>query len=129
MPEYDHSIADVLKRALNDAQELMRSEIALAKMEMREETRRLGAGMVLLAAGAVAGLMGLMLLLMAGAWAISTLLVWPVWAGFAVVALLVLVIAAVLGVVGRGRLTGQPHLPKTMETMKENMEWMRARTS
>jgi hypothetical protein len=97
MPEYDHSIADVLKRSLNDAQDLMRSEIALAKAEMREEVRRVGGGVVLLASAAVAGLLGVMVLLMAGAWAISTLLAWPVWAGFAMVAVTVLVIAAVLG--------------------------------
>lgn len=129
MPEYDHSIADVLKRALNDAQDLMRSEIALAKAEMRDEGRRLAGGAVLLGAAAVAGLLGVTLLLTAAAWAISTFLAWPVWAGFAVVAVTVLVIAGVLGVIGRSRLMGQPRMPRTMETMKENMEWMRARTS
>jgi VIT1/CCC1 family predicted Fe2+/Mn2+ transporter len=129
MPEYDHSIADVLKRALNDAQDLMRGEIALAKAEMREEMRRMGGGVVFLSAAAVAALMGVLLLLMAAAWALATLLAWPVWAGFAVVAVVVLLVAGILGFVGRSYVSGQPHMPKTVETMKENMEWMRARTS
>jgi hypothetical protein len=129
MPEYDNSIADVLKRSLNDAQDLMRGEIALAKAEMREEVRRVGGGVVFLAAGAVGALIGVVLLLMAAAWAIATLMVWPVWAGYAVVAVVVLLVAAVLAFVGRSRVTGRPHMPRTVETMKENMEWMRARTS
>ena len=129
MAEYDGSMADVLKRALHDAQDLMRSEIALAKIEMREEVQRVGAGMMSLAAAAAAALMAGMILLMALAWGIAALFVWPVWAGFALVGVLVLVVAGVLAMVGRNRLTSRRPMPRTMDTMKENVEWMKARTS
>jgi len=128
MPEYDNSIADVLKRALQDAQDLVRGEVALAKAEMREEMRRLGAGMAALAVAAVAALVAIVFLLAAAAWALAAILSWPVWAGYAIVGAVVLLIAIVVGLMGRSRLAAQPHMPRTVETMKENMEWMRART-
>lgn len=129
MAEYDRSIGDVLKTALNDAQDLVRGEIALAKAEMREEVRKVGAGVVSLLVAAVAGLIALVFILTAAAWAMFEIFGWPIWAGFLLVAVVVGLVAGILALVGRSRLTSQPHMPRTMETMKENMEWMRARTS
>jgi hypothetical protein len=54
---------------------------------------------------------------------------WPVWAGFAIVGGLALVGAVVMGLAGRTHFTGRRRMPHTTDTMKENMEWMRARTS
>ena len=110
----DSSIPDLIKRALSDAQELLRSEVALAKAELSQEASRIGAGVAFLAAAA---------------WAFAEVLGWPVWAGFALTGAVVTVLAAVAGYMGRNRLATQRHLPRTMDTMKENMEWMRARTS
>ena len=129
MAEYDDSIADVLKRTLHDVQELVRGEIALAKTEMREEVRRVGAGFAALAVAAVSALIAVVFLLTAVAWAISIGFGWAAWAGFAVVGAVVLIVAAVLGLVGRNRLVGKRAMPRTMDTMKENAEWMKARTS
>ena len=129
MAEYDDSIADVLKRTLHDVQELVRGEVALAKAEMRGEMRRMGSGVAALAVAAVSALIAVVFLLTAVAWAISTGFGWPAWTGFALVGAVVLIVAAVLGVVGRNRLTATPPMPRTMDTLKENAEWMKARTS
>lgn len=129
MAANDSSIVDVITSALRDAQDLVRGEIALAKAEAREEVRRLGAGAALLAAAAVAALIGVIFLLGTIAWAISELLNWPVWAGLGIVTVLTLIAAGILAVVGRGRIRAERRMPLTVETMKENMKWMRARTS
>ena len=129
MAEYDDSIADVLKKTLHDVQELVRGEVALAKAEMREEMRRVGSGVAALVVAAVSALIAVVFLLTAVAWAISDGFGWPAWTGFAVVGGVVLIVAAVLGFVGRNRLTGTRPMPRTMDTMKENAEWMKARTS
>ena len=126
MAEYDHSIADVLKSAIADAQELVRGEIALARAELNAEVKRFGTGVVAMAAAAVAGVLAITLLLTAGAWAISELLQWPVWAGFAIVGIVVAIAAALLGMLGRKRFGAERHMPLTVDTMKENMQWMRA---
>ena len=128
MAEHDSSIVDLLKSAVRDAQELVHGEIALAKAELRDEMRRMGAGAALLAGAAAAAMMGVIFLLTTLAWLISEGLGWPVWIGFGAVTLLTLVAAGVLASMGRSRLATGPHMPKTMETMKENMEWMKART-
>lgn len=129
MNEYDQSIADVIRRTLHDAQDLVRGEIALAKAELRQEVRRVGAGVMSLAAAAVAGLIGVVFLLTAVAWAIPLMTGWPVWTGFAIVAGVVLLAGVVLAMMGRKRFNGERHMPLTVETMKENMEWTRARKS
>jgi hypothetical protein len=129
MATNEGSIADVIKDAIRDAQDLVRSEIALAKAEAREEVRRLSLGVGMYAGAAVAGLLGLVFLLMTLAWGLSEGLGWPVWAGFGAVTALLLVTAAVLAMVARGRVTVGRHMPRTVDTLKENMEWIRARTS
>jgi len=127
MNEYDQSIADVLRRTLHDAQDLVRGEIALAKAEVRQEMRRAGVAMAALAAAALAGVIGIVFLLTAVAWGISAAAGWPAWTGFAIVAGVVLMAAAVLAAVGKQRFNGDRHMPLTVDTLKENMEWTRDR--
>ena len=128
MASYEPSIADVIKSALRDAQDLVRGEIALAKAEAREEIGRISMGVGLLAGAAIAAVLGLVFLMATIAWAISEGLTWPVWAGFGIVTLLALILAGVLAYMGKSRLTAARHMPRTVDTLKENMEWMRART-
>jgi hypothetical protein len=129
MATQDGSIVDVIKSALRDAQDLIRGEIALAKAEAREEVRRVGGGAALLAGAALAGVLGLVFLLTTLAWGLAEGLGWPVWAGFGVVTALMMIAAAALAYLGRARLGRERHMPLTVDTVKENMQWMRARTS
>lgn len=127
MSGYDQTIADVIRSTLHDAQDLVRGEIALAKAELRQEVRRVGAGAAALGAAAVAGLIGVVFLLTAVAWGITAATGLPAWVGFGIVAVVVLIAAAVLGMMGKKRFNGERHMPLTFETMKENMEWTHAR--
>jgi uncharacterized membrane protein YqjE len=129
MSNHEPSITDTLKSAIQDAQDLVRGEIALAKAEAREEVSRLGMGAALLAGAALAAVLGIVFLMTAIAWAIAEGAGWPVWAGFAIVTVLMLITAGALGYVGRNRIAAQRHMPRTVDTLKENMQWMRARTS
>jgi protein-S-isoprenylcysteine O-methyltransferase Ste14 len=129
MATQDTSIADIIRDAVRDAQDLVRDEIALAKAEAREEVRRLRAGAALVAGAAIAGVVGLVFLLTTIAWALSEGLGWPVWAGFGIVTAVMLITAGALAYLGRSRLGVDRHMPLTVDTVKENMKWMRARTS
>ena len=122
------SIPDLIKGALHDAQELVRSEFALAKAELQQEVRRVTVGAAALAGAGVAALLAAVFLLTTVAWAIAESLGWPVWAGFAIVTVVMLVAAGVLYMMGRSRMQAERRLPLTTETMKENIKWMRART-
>ena len=129
MGGHDDSIADLLRSTIRDAQELVRGEVALARAELREEARRIGAGAAALAAAAVAAVIAAVFLLTAVAWAIADVFGWPAWAGFAGVGAVVAIAGLVLAKRGRNRLNGDRHMPRTVDTMKENFRWMRARTS
>jgi hypothetical protein len=129
MPEYEQTILDVIKSAIRDAQDLVRSEIALAKRELQDELRHLVAGAGALVAAAVVGVIAVVFLFATIAWAIADVAEWPTWAGLGIVTLLAVVIAVVLAFVGRARFAADRHLPLTVDTMKENAKWIRARTS
>ena len=79
--------------------------------------------------GFFAAIIAVIFLMTTIAWAIADLLGWPVWSGFGIVTVLVGIAATVLAVVGKKRLTAARHMPRTVDTLKENIEWMRARTS
>ena len=129
MAATEPTIADLIKGALDDAQDLVRSEIALAKAELQQEMRRVSGGAAALAGAGVAALLGAVFLLTTVAWAISETLGWPAWSGFGIVTLVLLIAAGILYAMGRARIRATRRLPLTTDTMKENLKWMRARTS
>jgi high-affinity Fe2+/Pb2+ permease len=129
MAAQDQSIVDLLKAAISDAQELIRSEVALVKAEVRQEVSRIRVGIVAFAGAAVAAIIAVVLLATTVAWGISEGLGWPVWGGFAIVTLLMIAVAAALALIGRRRFSAQPAMPLTVDTLKENAKWIRARTS
>jgi Flp pilus assembly protein TadB len=129
MNGYDNSIVDLLRSTIRDAQELVRGEIALARAELREEVRRVGSGAALLVAAGIGALLALAFLMAAAALGIAAVLQWPAWAGFAIIGGIVALLAVVLGLKGRRQLNAERHMPRTVDTMKENLQWMRARTS
>jgi ABC-type Fe3+-siderophore transport system permease subunit len=129
MATYEPSIADVIKNAIRDAQDLMRSQVALARAEVREEVRRLSVGAGLLAGAALAAVIAVIFLMTTVALAMADLFGWSAWMGFGIVTAFVALAAAALGYVGKKRLTAARHMPRTVDTLKENIEWMRARTS
>jgi hypothetical protein len=52
-----------------------------------------------------------------------------VWTGFGIVAVVMFLAAGPLAYIGARRLSAARRMPRTIDTLKENMEWMRARTS
>lgn len=129
METREPSIADVIKNAIRDAQELVHSEIALAKAEVRQEARRVSVGAGLLAGAALAAIIAVIFLMTTIALAIAALAGWPVWSGFGIVTVLLAITAGALASIGKKRLTAARHMPRTRDTLKENIEWMRTRTS
>lgn len=131
-PELAHhdSIGGLLSGILTDIRELVREELALARIEMREQANRARLSIAILAAAAVALALGGFFLLIALANAIADGLEWPVWAGYLVVAL-VLAIAGAIGLTaGRQRLRNVRPLPQeTVATLKENSQWIAKRLS
>lgn len=127
---YNDSIGGLVRGILTDLRELVREEIALARVEVRETAGRAKLAAVSLGGALVALAFGVTFLLIAIAVGIADLFSWPVWAGFLVVALLLSIMGGAMFVAGRRRLrTVNPVPEQTVQTLKENSEWIAKRLS
>ena len=124
------SIGGLLRGILMDVRTLIREEIALARVELREQAGRARAAAVSFGIAAVALACGGLLLLVALATGIADLLDWPVWAGFLIVAVLLCLAGFVTLSSGRKQLAQVHAVPEeTVSTLKENSEWIAKRLS
>jgi hypothetical protein len=128
--EQDVSVAQLISGIVGDAQELVRKEIALARQEIREElSAAKSAGIKLGAAGAVLAVGGLLLVL-AIAQGIADLFNWPTWAGYALVGVVLAIAGGILFSAAQRQIKEISPVPEqTVETMKENVEWIKDRTT
>jgi drug/metabolite transporter (DMT)-like permease len=86
------SVGEILRDVVSDAQSLMRGEVALVRAEMDQKIDRTVMALIWVVGGMLLGFAGLVILLMAGADALSYVI--PIWAAYLVVGFIV----AVLGV-------------------------------
>jgi drug/metabolite transporter (DMT)-like permease len=86
------SVGEILRDVVADAQSLMRGEVALVRAEMDQKIDRTVVALIWVVGGMLLGFAGLVILLMAGADALSFVI--PVWAAYLVVGFIV----AVLGI-------------------------------
>jgi len=128
MAVYQESIPDLIRGTIRDGIGIVRDEILLARTEMRQEVVRIKSGLITVAAAVGVGVLAVVMLLDTIAWGASYAFGWPAWAGFAVVALPLMVIAVVLGMMSRSMLSRDRFMPKSVDTLKENAAWLRART-
>jgi hypothetical protein len=131
-PELTHpeSLGGLVRGILMDLRTLIREELALARVEIREQATRARAAAVSFGIAIGALLFGGTFLLIALAMGIADALKWPVWAGFLIVAVLLAIIGAVTLSAGRRRLQDVHAVPEeTVTTLKENSEWIVKRLS
>jgi uncharacterized membrane protein YqjE len=124
------SIGSLIRGILNDLRTLIREEIALARVEMREQAGRAKAAAMSFGIAVAALAFGGVFLLVAIALGIASLLGWPAWTGFLVVALLLCIGGFFTLSTGRKQLAGVHAVPEeTVTTLKENSEWIAKRLS
>lgn len=123
----DASLGELFSSLTSDLSDLVRSEMELAKVEMKQEAAKAGRAGGMLGGAAAAGYLALILLAFAAAWGLAEL-VDAGWA-FLIVGVVVGVIAAVLARVGQQKLREVNPVPEqTVETLKEDARWARAQT-
>ncbi|MEJ7707396.1 MAG: phage holin family protein [Nocardioidaceae bacterium] len=121
----DQSVGSLVGQLSSDFSKLMRMELALAKAEMREEVKKAGAGAGLLGGAGLAGWMALICGSFALIWILDIALPLP-WAAV-IVTLLWAIVAAVLAVMGRKKLQEvNPKPEQTVQSLKEDKEWVKA---
>jgi len=122
----ERSVSEVLQDIFGNVQEIVRSEVRLAKVEIQTEAGKTARAAKSLLAGAVIGFYAGGLLLLAAVYGLSMVLA-PWLAALAVGAFL-LIIAMILISVGQGRLRLVNKPEKTVKTLKEDVQWMKDQT-
>jgi hypothetical protein len=126
--EDDRPIGELFAEAMRDVGHLVRQELELAKTETREE---LGQAARTAAAFGVAGLLGflaLMLVAFAAAWALAEVM--PAGLAFLLVGLVIAGVAYAAARIGKERLEHLDPVPhETVDTIKEDVQWVKARNS
>lgn len=120
----EQSLGDLVALAVSDITALVKCEVDLAKLELKEDARRLGIGGVLLGVAAFVGCLVLMLLCFAFAYGLITLGIWD-WAAFLIVAgtcVLLAALAVAIGLLKFRKLTG---LRKTRSTVSDDLALIR----
>ncbi|WP_200913007.1 phage holin family protein [Arthrobacter sp. Leaf69] len=111
------SLGDLLGDVTRDMSTLMRQEVELAKVELKQSATRAGKGAGMLAGAGVAGHFVLLFLSLALWWALGTLMGLG-WSAV-VVAVIWGIVAAILAAMGRKELNAIKGMPQTAETLQE----------
>jgi uncharacterized membrane protein YqjE len=123
----DKSLGELFGEMTSDVSTLMRKEIELAKLEAREEAKKLGRGVGEFAGAGLAGWFTLLFLSFALAWlldqAMNTAL------AFAIVGVIWGIVALILAMKGKKDIKSAEGLPQTTTTLKEDVEWAKQQKS
>ncbi|MGV3531074.1 MAG: phage holin family protein [Chthoniobacteraceae bacterium] len=125
------NIVDLLKRLRDDTTVLVREEVALAKVEVSEKASKLSRNVGYLAAGALVGYSGLVLMLMGLGFLLSQFFQeqgmrdgTAAFLGFLIVGAVIAIISAGLVMKAINALKAQSLKPEqTLETLQEDKQW------
>jgi hypothetical protein len=121
------SLGVILKDLTGEIQQLFRAEVELAKRETREELQHVGAVARVGGVAVLAGYLALVLLAFAAAWGLAEVM--PAGLAFLIVGLVAATIAVCAALMARERMRSVRLVPdQTVETLKEDVEWARARS-
>ncbi|GAA4589771.1 hypothetical protein GCM10023194_44840 [Planotetraspora phitsanulokensis] len=116
MPE-DESLGALVAQASNQISTLVRSEIELAKAELRFDAKRVGTAAGLFGAAAFIAHLCLILASFTIAYGLVALGLWT-WVAFLIVTVFYLVVAAVMSLIGYRRLKGLSGMKRTARSLK-----------
>jgi tetrahydromethanopterin S-methyltransferase subunit G len=120
----ERSITELVGDVTQDLTQLLREEVELAKAELRQEAGKAGKAGAMLGGAAVGGILLAVFASLAAMFALGAVM--PLgWAAL-IVAAVWAVVTAVLAASGRARLrTINPTPQRTIDTLKEDVEWAR----
>ncbi|MCC3302816.1 phage holin family protein [Arthrobacter sp. zg-Y895] len=118
------SLGDLLGQVTQDMSTLMRQEVELAKVELKQSATRAGTGAGMFAGAAVAGYFVLLFLSVALWYALGTTAIGFGWSAV-IVAVIWGIVAAVLASRGRTEMKKIKGMPQTSETLQEIPQTMK----
>ncbi len=118
------SVGELIGEISDDLSKLFRQEVELAKAEVRQEATKAGKAAGMLGGGAFAGWFAVLFLSFAIVWGLDNFM-GTGWAAL-IVAVVWGIVAAVLAANGRKKLKDVDPMPRrTVETLKEDAQWLK----
>jgi hypothetical protein len=124
----ERTLGQLVADASRDLSTIVRSEVALAKAELKQDMAAGVAGAALLLAAGVVAFLALILLLIAAAFGLVAAGL-DAWLAFLIVAAVLLVVTAVLALIGKSRLSRVGPPKRTVRTSKQTVEALKAARS
>ena len=129
----NESLPTLFSRLGDDVLELFNSQLALFKVEIKEEAGAYARGVTMIAIGAVIAVVGFALLNVAIAFAVSTLFAQANFSqpasyalGFVVTGAFYLIVGAILVMLMKNRLAKQELVPqKTVQELRKDKQWLK----
>ncbi|MDN3354539.1 phage holin family protein [Actinomadura sp. DC4] len=120
----DMSVGELVKFATGSVSQLVKSEIELAKLELKDDAKRAALGSTLFAVAGVTAAIVLIMLSIAAAFGLITLGIWN-WAAFLIVAGAYLLLGGILVGIGLLRMKKMSGVSRTRRTVKEDIAMLR----
>jgi len=122
-----HQLSDIVRAVLDDVSRIVRGEIRLARIEIREIGRRSGGALLLLGVAAVAGLLAAACFVTTCIAALA--LAMPVWLAALLVGIVLGLAGGGLYAAGRKRFANVDVVPQqTVDSMRGNIQWLKQRS-
>jgi hypothetical protein len=119
------TVGQLVANASKDLSNLVRSELELAKTELKQTAKTAGTGAGMFGAAGFLALLAIILLSIAAAYGLTAAGLHPAWA-FLIVAAVYLLIGAVLALLGKRTLGNAKGPQRAIETSKESVEALKA---
>ena len=120
-PEDERPLGELFSDLTRSVQVLIRKEVELAKVELKEQTSRATKGATMLVVGGVGALFALLLLSFAAAWGLAEVI--PTGFAFLIVGVVYLLVAVPLLLAGKKKLAEVNPVPRqAVETLKQDAE-------
>jgi len=120
--ERERPLKDVVQGIIGNVQDIIRSEVRLAKAELADQAAKARSALTVTGVGALAGVYSVALLLVTSVLALATAM--PAWMAALIVAVVTGIGAAILTSIGLRRLrTVHPTPEKAIHSVKENVRW------
>jgi uncharacterized membrane protein YqjE len=132
-PVENESLPNLISRLGDDIMQLVNSQLALLKVEIKEEANAYARGAAMIAFGAAVAVVGFALLNVAIAFAVSTLFAQANFSqpasyalGFLATGGFYLIVGAIVMLVMKNRLANQNLVPKrTVQELRKDKEWLK----
>jgi uncharacterized membrane protein YqjE len=122
----DQSIGDLVSVAARDISQLVRYELDLAKLELKDDAKRVGIGAALAGIALFAACLVLMLLCFAFAYGLNALGIW-LWASFLIVAGTCVLLIGGAALIAWRLVRGVTGMRKTRSSLTDGMTMLRRR--